>query len=244
MLGFAPGRDREDADDRRDHADRTNEQREHHARDRPHLGAGERCRAEDQRGHQCDLVGLEQVGGHPRAIADVVADVVGDHGGVARVVLGDPLFDLADQVGSDVGGLREDAASDPHEHREQRSAEPEADQHGRRVAFVDQEDHGGAEQAEADREHAGHAARPERDLQRTTEAGLTGRVRRPDVGSDRKPHPDVPGECAEPGTEDERQGPSELDRELRVRRVLRRRQDEEQQDREEREEDAECPELP
>ena len=62
----------------------------------------------------------------PGAVADVVADVVRDRGGVARVVLGDALLDLADEVGADVGRLREDAAADPHEHREQRAAEAEA----------------------------------------------------------------------------------------------------------------------
>jgi hypothetical protein len=48
----------------------------------------------------------------PGAVADVVADVVGDHGRVARVVLGDPRLDLPDEVGADVGGLREDAAAE------------------------------------------------------------------------------------------------------------------------------------
>ena len=85
----------------------------------------------------------------PGAVADVVADVVGDGGGVARVVLGDALLDLADQVGADVGRLGEDAAADPHEHREQGGAEAETLQHLRRVRPVDQHDDGRAEQAEA-----------------------------------------------------------------------------------------------
>ena len=46
------------------------------------------------------IVGLEQVGGHAGAVADVVAHVVGDGGGVAGVVLGDARLDLADQVGA------------------------------------------------------------------------------------------------------------------------------------------------
>ena len=72
----------------------------------PDSGVGERGRPMDQRGDERDLARLEQVGGHPRAVADVVADVVGDHGGVARVVLVHPLFDLADEVGADIGCLR------------------------------------------------------------------------------------------------------------------------------------------
>ena len=59
--------------------------------------------AEQHHGDRGDRVGLEQVGRHAGAVADVVAHVVGDHGRVARVVLGDAGLDLADDVGADVG---------------------------------------------------------------------------------------------------------------------------------------------
>ena len=85
-------------------------------------------RAEQHHGDGRDGVGLEQVGGHAGAVADVVADVVGDHGGVSRVVLGDAGLDLADEVGADVGGLREDAAAEPREDGDQRATEREADE--------------------------------------------------------------------------------------------------------------------
>ena len=73
-------------------------------------------------------VRLEQVGGHAGAVADVVADVVGDHGRVARVVLRDARLDLADEVGADVRGLRVDAAAEPREDGDERAAEREADE--------------------------------------------------------------------------------------------------------------------
>ena len=96
-----------------------------------------RVRAEQHHGDRGDGVRLEQVGSHAGAVADVVADVVGDHGRVARVVLGDAGLDLPDEVGADVGGLREDAAAETREDRDQRAAEREADQvvdrRGRRV---------------------------------------------------------------------------------------------------------------
>ena len=133
--------------------------------------------AEDQRGDQRDGVRLEQVGGHAGAVADVVADVVGDRRGVAGVVLGDALLDLADQVGADVGGLGEDAAADPHEHREQSGAEAEALEHLRRVLLVDQDDHCGAEQAEADGEHAADATGAEGDAHRAFAPRTFGRPR-------------------------------------------------------------------
>ena len=119
----APDACEEGADHRgedRDAADREREQLEVQAR--------EGLRGEQHHGHRGDGVGLEQVGGHAGAVADVVADVVGDHGRVARVVLGDPGLDLADQVGADVGGLRVDAAAESREDRDQRAAEGEPDE--------------------------------------------------------------------------------------------------------------------
>ena len=83
---------------------------EHHGRDHRHR------------------IGLEQVGRHAGAVADVVADVVGDGRRVARIVLGNAGFDLADEVGADVGALGEDAAAETGEDRDQRGAEAERDQ--------------------------------------------------------------------------------------------------------------------
>ena len=116
-----------------------------------------------------DRVGLEQVRGHAGAVADVVADVVGDHGRVARIVFGNAGFDLADEVGADVGALGEDAAAETREDRDQRAAEGEADQRVQRCLVADRaaqqrEVAGDADQAEADDQHAGDGAAAERDL--------------------------------------------------------------------------------
>jgi hypothetical protein len=78
--------------------------------------------------HRRHGVGLEQVGRHAGAVADVVADVVGNHGGVARVILGNAGFHLAHQVGADVGALGEDAAAESGEDRDQGGTETKADQ--------------------------------------------------------------------------------------------------------------------
>ena len=103
--------------------------------ERQRIDQRRRCRAcvqqqpaEQHGGDDRDRVGLEQVRGHAGAVADVVADVVGDHGGVARVILGNAGFDLADEVGADVGALGEDAAAEAREDRDQRAAEGQADQ--------------------------------------------------------------------------------------------------------------------
>src|SRR5699024_9933935 len=74
-------------------------------------------------------VALVEVRAHARDVADVVADVVRDGGGVARVVLGYAGLDLADEVRADVGGLGEDAAAHAGEARRAGGAHAEHD-HG------------------------------------------------------------------------------------------------------------------
>ena len=80
--------DRERADDRRDDRDAAEDQR---VEDDRVLGLrqAEGEDAEQHHGDRGHRVGLEQVGRHAGAVADVVAHVVGDHGRVARVVLRD-----------------------------------------------------------------------------------------------------------------------------------------------------------
>ena len=166
------GLDGEHAGDRGDDADRPGGEREHEAERRVGADRVEGGDAEDDRGDEGDLVALEQVGGHAGAVADVVADVVGDRRRVARVVLGDPRLDLADEVGADVGGLGEDAAADAQEQGEQRATEPEADEDRRARVLEEDDDQGRAEQAEADGEHAGDAAGAERHGEGVGEAAV------------------------------------------------------------------------
>ena len=135
---------------------------------------------EQHAGHERDGVGLEQVGRHARVVADVVADVVGDHGGVARVVLGDARLELADEVGADVGALGEDAAAEPGEDRDQRAAEAEPDEGAHRVLLADTAgaQHavvaGDAEQTQPDHEDAGDGAALEGDVERRRDAAARG----------------------------------------------------------------------
>src|SRR5437867_3870914 len=75
------------------------------------------------------------------AVAHVVAHVVGDHRGVPGVVLWDAFLHLPHQVGANVGGLGEDAPAHPHEHGQERSPEPEPDQHAGRVVLARPPDH-------------------------------------------------------------------------------------------------------
>jgi hypothetical protein len=159
-------------------------------------GAGHHQRAQRHGGDQRHRVGLEQVGRHAGAVADVVAHVVGDHRRVARVVFGNAGLDLAHQVGADVGALGEDAAAQAREDRDQRGAEGQAEQglsvaRGRAVPppVMNQEEDAHAQQAQAHHQHAGDGAALEGDVQRRADA-LGGRLRGAHVGAHRHVHAD------------------------------------------------------
>ena len=117
-----------DAGDRAEQAEGGQRQREEHEaggraerRGRGPEGGADRDRRDDRAD-----VRLEDVRAHAGHVAHVVADVVGDDAGVARVVLGDARLDLADEVGADVGALGEDPAADAEEQRHRRRAHAEA----------------------------------------------------------------------------------------------------------------------
>ncbi len=165
-----------------------------------------------------DGVRLEEVGGHARAVADVVADVVRDDGRVARVVLGDAGLDLPDEVGADVGGLRVDAAAESREHGDERAAEGEPDEVVDRglgaVADPVREDPvvaGDAQEAEPDDEESGDRAGAERDLERGLQS-LARSLGRPDVRAHGDVHADEAGRRREHRADEEaeRGAPAEL----------------------------------
>ncbi len=223
----------EDADDAGDEADGTNEQRQQQAL----RAVGDL--SEDERGDKGDGVGLEEVCGHTSAVADVVTDVVGNRGGVAGVVLGDTRLNLADEVGTDVGRLREDAAANTHEHREQGATEAEALEDGRCVVVVTEQHDTGSEEAEADREHADDAAGSERNMEAALSAAVPRGGGDTDIRLRCQRHADVADEGAEQGADDEEHRAAELHGEPAV--VHRQHeQDKEDDDRE----DGQGAELP
>ena len=200
--------DEESADDRRADRHRSEHERVEHGSlaELLHHEAREQHRRDDG-----DRVGFEQVGRHAGAVADVVADVVRDDRRIARVVFGNAGFDLADEVGADVGALREDAAAETRKDRDQRAAEGEADERMQRVIAVAGQAHhhavvgGHAEEPEADDQHAGDRAAAEGDLQRGIESDA-GRVSGAHVGAHRDVHADVAGRAGEDRAERESDG--------------------------------------
>src|SRR6185503_19844486 len=98
-------------------------------------------------------------------------DVVRDDGGVARVVIGDPLLDRADEVGTNVRSLRVDPAADAPEESHRGTAETEAGEHlHEEVCVGDEErveeaDPGEADEREPDEAETHDGARVERDAE-------------------------------------------------------------------------------
>ena len=193
------------AGDRGQQADAADHQREHHQRGL--LGTVEEDRPQQHRGDEGDRVGLEQVGRHAGAVADIVADIVRDHGRVARVILGDAGLDLADEVGADVGTLGEDAAAEPGEDRDQRGAEGEADQGLQDAPLLDPEGEqeavieGDAEQAQGHDQEAGDRPRLEGHVQAAGEPALGRGLGGADVGPHRDVHADIAGGGREAGAD-------------------------------------------
>ena len=171
--------------------------------------SGEEHRGQQHGGDDSDGVGLEEVGRHAGAVAHVVAHVVGDHGRVARVVLGNAGLHLADQIGADVGALGKDAAAEPREDGDQRAAEAERHesfQHRLRLDIRDQQDrvvNRDAEQAETHHQEAGDRTGAKGDAERGLEPAGPGRVRGPHVGPNRDVHADVAGRAGKNRADEE-----------------------------------------
>ena len=198
------GLDAVGADDRTDHADGPDQEREDHAL------VAEAGVAQDHGGDDRHLVALEDVGGHTGTVAHVVAHVVGDGGRVARVVLGNVGLDLAHQVGADVGRLGVDAAADPHEQCQQRAAEAEAEQNFIGLLAEDDEDRRAAEQAEAVGEHAGDGPGAVAKLQGIAVAGPR-RGGDAEISPHRQVHSHKPDQPGENGPQEESRRSTDLD---------------------------------
>ncbi len=187
------------ANDRGDDADAADQQRQRHQRHQV-VCVFQQQRSQHHRGADSYDIGFEQVGCHARAVAHVVAHVVGDNGRVARVVLGNSCFDLAHQVGPDICRLGKDPAAQTREDRDERCSEC---QRGKRLdngaviaadgvaSHVDQivVEHRDGEQREAGHQHAGDRTGPEGQRQPLLQT-LLGGSGGADVGADRDVHPD------------------------------------------------------
>jgi hypothetical protein len=211
----ATGLHEERTDHRRDDRSTAQHQRKDHTR---RAGFGCHHPAKQHGGDQGDRIGLEQVGGHAGAIADVVAHVVRDDRRIARVIFRDTGLDLAHEIRTDIRTLGEDAAAQTGEDRDERGAEGQADQRmqGMRALVAHVQQHavvpGNAEQGEPDHQHAGDRTPTEshgEGRRKAASGGLCGT----NVGTNRNVHADVAGGPGEdrPHREPDARSPVEED---------------------------------
>ncbi len=195
------GGDEIGSDDGRDDGYGAEHQGKHH---RPLAHVDHDQAAEQHGGDQRDRIGFEQVGRHAGAIADVVADVVGDDRRIARIILRNARFDLADEVGPHIGALGENAAAQTRENRDQRPAECQSDQRAqRRLRIAQHMQHakviaGHAQQPQADHQHSRDGPAAEGDFERGIDAHVR-RLRGAHIGAHRDEHADVACEAREEG---------------------------------------------
>ena len=188
--------DEEGTDHRGDDAGAANNQRIQHHLAGQYGIAREEDRGQDHSGHDGHRIGLEQISRHAGAVANIVAHVIGDGGGVAGVILGDAGLDLAHQITADIGALGEDATAKTGEDGDQRCAKAQAHQginkftarntHFQQHRISDRH----AQQGQASHQHAGNGAGFEGDLQTFAQA-LAGTLGSAHIGADRDVHANI-----------------------------------------------------
>ena len=216
--GALLGAHEEDADDRKHDAHGSDQHRRQHGAQlhghpvRRSEGGGSESRGGEYRA----AVAFVKVGAHAGHVAHVVAHIVGDGRGIARVVFGNSRLDLAHEVGAHVGRLGIDAAADAREERLRRSAHAEG-QHGGRdddeflrsgdidEIFEDDVPERNVEQAQPHYDQPHHRAAAECDLQAAVErlARGVGRTRR-SVG--RGLHAEIAGQSRKESARQEGEG--------------------------------------
>ena len=204
-----------DADHRRDEPQHGQDQRQRHQGGAGRFGPGREQSREprgsdgagngDGRDHRAD-VGLEQVGAHAGHVAHVVAHVVRDDAGVARVVLGNARLDLAHQVRAHVRGLGVDAAADTGEQRDGAGAHGKAaDVLGVVGVAVEEIQDAHAQKAETGHRKTHHRAAVEGHEERFGLTAFRGRLGRAHVGAGGRLHAEKAGDDRADGAGEERQ---------------------------------------
>jgi len=155
---------------------------------------------------EADGVGFKDIGGHPSAIADIIADVVGNGGGVTRVIFLELGFEFANEVCANIGGFGVDASAQTSEDADERGSEGEAGQAidggaEAEPAGSDEIEGADGEKSERDDEQAGDSATVE-GITQGGSAANGGGLGSANVGHDGDSHACESGNEAAGGTDD------------------------------------------
>jgi hypothetical protein len=160
----------------------------------------------------------EKIGSHTGDITDVVTNIVSNSGGVTRVILGDSVDDLSDQVGTDISSLGVDTSTNTAEHGNDGASKTVS---GKTLSEQDPVSRGGVVDAEdkhggVQHEHTKTAKGETHDgtgteggVEALSPSGLLGRDGGTDVGVDSDLHSQVATGHGGEGSEKETDGSEE-----------------------------------
>ena len=180
-----------DANERRDDRQSAQHKRINHRRIRAHRQVAHQHAAD-----QAHRIRFENVRRHARAVAHVVAHVVGNGRRIPRIILIQILLILAHQIRAHVRRLGINTTAQSRKHTDQRAAQRQPHQRIDRMlrvvhaAFHHQIKHPHRQQAQRHDEQTRHRTAIESHLQRRMTAHR-GRLRRAHVRPHRDHHPDV-----------------------------------------------------
>ena len=180
--------DNEGADDGRDDGDGTHGERQ----ERHGFIPGEEEGTQKHRGNGGDRICFKKIRGHARAVAHVVAHVVRDDRGVARVVFRDAGFYFTDQICTDIRTLGIDASAQARKDRDERGAECQANQRSDARRDIIEERYG--KECESHDEESGDGSAEKCRAERLGQAAFRG-LGGADIGVHRGHHTEVSGEC-------------------------------------------------
>ena len=203
----------EDARQAEEHANGSDKHRRYDRFELHHIARGSKSRStEGCRGEDTATVALVEVCSHACHVAYIVAYIIRDRRGVARIILGDVSFHLSHEVSTHIGRLGIDAAADTRKERLRGSAHAKG-QHRRSdgdegclaatvESMQDKEPHGDVEQAETYHDKSHNSTGAERYLQSFIQP-LTSRVGCAPTGIGRGLHAKETGKTGEEATREE-----------------------------------------
>ncbi len=130
--------------------------------------------AADTEYHRADVLGsggFKKVGAAASAVANIIADEVGNHSGVTRVIFRDAGLNLADEVGADISCLGIDTAAKLSKKGDKAGAKTEADNQVRGdfrrvIATIGEENNGDPDKAQSRDKESGDSAAAQGDIHR------------------------------------------------------------------------------
>ena len=134
-------------------------------------------------------IGFKEICCHTSTVTDIIPDIVCNHCGIPRIILGNSGFDFTDEISSHIGAFGEDSTSKPRKDRDQTSTKTERYQCDDIVGEVVKARD--CRQCQSGDHHPGY--RPTFECQgKSCGKSLSCSFSRSDIGQYRNPHSNIP----------------------------------------------------